>query len=263
MLGVFLMRLYWVGKLCHTFCSWSTSEWQLLGISVSRQAIRTTAWRDKHRPEKIKVQAVSCNVLIAILFSSSPRCWLLIWVIRWVEESVQLSHILARAEVHRFFKSLRSYLKILDTKRVTWSKFSAKDPQILGATVQNLYVVATVTWRPGFVYTWTRVRGGRPRIRGSIPGRGTVYLVHNVPTGSKTHRVPNHWISTSASLFTFVAWCLTKLAGNFVAVKYYVSPAYRTRDRIVVLPTVFWEALRMVTVYCWSITFGIVQFFCL
>jgi hypothetical protein len=168
--------------------AWSASEWQILGISVSRQVIRTTAWRGKHRPEKIKVQVVSCNVLIAILFSSDSRCWLplLIWVIQWLEESVQLSHILARADVHRFFKSLWSYLIFLGTKRVTWSKLRFEGPQILGATVQNLFVVAT--WLQGFVHPWTRARGGRPRIRGSVPDRGRVYLVHNFPTGSETHR---------------------------------------------------------------------------
>lgn len=176
----------WVA-LCHAFCSWSASEWQLLGISVWRQAVRTTAWRDKHRPEKITVQVVSCNVLIAILPSSTPRWWLLIWVIQWVNESVQLSHIVARPEVHRFFKSPRSYLKILGTERVAYSKFCVEDPQILVATLQNLFVMATATWRPGFVHPWTRARGGRPRIRVSVPGRDTVYLVHFVPTGSETH----------------------------------------------------------------------------
>jgi len=152
-----------------------------------RQAIRTMAWRDKHRPKRIKVQVVSCNVLITILSSSTPRWWLLIWVIHWVDESVQLSHIVARPEVHRFFKSPRSYLKIVGAKRVTCNKFCAEDPQILVATVQNLFVLATATWSLGFVHAWTRARGGRPRIRGSVPGRDTVYLVHIVPTGSDTH----------------------------------------------------------------------------
>jgi hypothetical protein len=34
--------------------------------------------------------------------------------------------------------------------RVTRSKFHTEDPQILGATVQNL--VALVTWRPAVMY---------------------------------------------------------------------------------------------------------------
>jgi hypothetical protein len=211
---------FWCGctswlELCHTFCSWSASEWQLLGISVSRQAIRTTAWRDKHRPEKIKVQVVSCNVLIAILSSSTPRCWLLIWVIQWVE-SIQLSHIMARADVHRFFKSLRSYLKILGTRSVIWNKFLAKNPQILGATVQNLFVVATVTWRPGFVHPWTRARGWRPRIRGSIPDRGRVCLLSissrpaRKPTGA-----PSHWSFTSDSLVHCFSTSVRPRPGKF------------------------------------------------
>jgi len=184
----------WVA-LCHTFCSWSASEWQLLGISMWQQAIRTTAWRDKHRSEKIKIQVVSFNVLIAILSSSTQRWWLLIWVIQWVDESVQLSHIVARPEVHRFVKSPRSYLQILGTERVTCSKFYAEDPQILVATLQNLFVVATATWRPGFVHAWTRARGGRPRIRGSVPDRDTAYLVSYI--SSRLARKPtgplNRW----------------------------------------------------------------------
>jgi hypothetical protein len=43
------------------------------------------------------------------------------------------------------FSSFRSYLKILGTKRVPWSKFCAKYPQILVATVRNLFIVATAT----------------------------------------------------------------------------------------------------------------------
>lgn len=205
----------WVA-LCHTFCSWSASEWQLLGISVSRQAIRTAAWRDKHRPEKIKVQVVGCNVLIAILSFSAPRWWLLIWVIRWLAESVQLSHTVDRAEVHRFFKSLRSYLKILGTKRVTWSKFCAKDPQILGATVQNLFVVATVLWSPGFVHPWTRARGDGLGFGVRFPAEVPFILSISSRSARKPTGPPNHWSSTSASLFTFVAWCLIKLADNFI-----------------------------------------------
>jgi len=32
--------------------------------------------------------------------------------------------------------------------------FSTEDPQILGATAQNLDAMAT--WRPGFLYRWLR-----------------------------------------------------------------------------------------------------------
>jgi len=39
-----------------------------------------------------------------------------------------------------------SYLKILSSKRVTWSKFQTKDPQIFGATKQNLVGWVTWTW---------------------------------------------------------------------------------------------------------------------
>lgn len=41
------------------------------------------------------------------------------------------------------------HLKILDTKRVTWSKF-CNDPQISGATEQNW--VVWVTWHPGILH---------------------------------------------------------------------------------------------------------------
>jgi hypothetical protein len=38
----------------------------------------------------------------------------------------------------QIFQKSRSHLKILGARRVTWSKFRTEDPQILGATVQNL-----------------------------------------------------------------------------------------------------------------------------
>jgi len=44
---------------------------------------------------------------------------------------------------------MRSYLKILGTRRVPCSMFHIDDPQILGAPIQNL--VATVTWGSVFV----------------------------------------------------------------------------------------------------------------
>ena len=39
-----------------------------------------------------------------------------------------------------------SYLKILTSRRVTWSKFHTKDPQTLGAIKQNLVGWVTWTW---------------------------------------------------------------------------------------------------------------------
>jgi hypothetical protein len=49
-------------------------------------------------------------------------------------------------------KKSRSYLKILDARRVTCSRFRAEDPQILGAMVQNF--VATATRRSGLVHPY-------------------------------------------------------------------------------------------------------------
>jgi len=39
----------------------------------------------------------------------------------------------------QIFQEISSYLKLLGTGRVTLSKFHSEDPQILGATVQNLF----------------------------------------------------------------------------------------------------------------------------
>ena len=44
----------------------------------------------------------------------------------------------------------RSHLKILSVRRGTWSRFHNKDPQILGATIQYLVVMAT--WHTGYVH---------------------------------------------------------------------------------------------------------------
>ena len=37
--------------------------------------------------------------------------------------------------VHKFFRNSRSHLKILSTRRVTWTKYHTEDLQILGTTV--------------------------------------------------------------------------------------------------------------------------------
>jgi hypothetical protein len=59
----------------------------------------------------------------------------------------------------QIFRNSRSHLQVPGTRRVTWCKFRTEDPQILGATVQN--VVATVSLRPGFVHpcwsSWVRI----------------------------------------------------------------------------------------------------------
>jgi hypothetical protein len=49
----------------------------------------------------------------------------------------------------QIFQKSRSQLKILGIRRITSSKFHTEDPQILGATAQN--VVATTTRSPGFM----------------------------------------------------------------------------------------------------------------
>jgi hypothetical protein len=50
----------------------------------------------------------------------------------------------------RILRKTISPLKIVGARKLTWSHFHTVDPQILGATVQN--VVATATWDPGFVH---------------------------------------------------------------------------------------------------------------
>ena len=50
----------------------------------------------------------------------------------------------------QIFRKSRSHLKILGARRVIWSKLHREDPQILGATVQN--VVAKATWHAGSVH---------------------------------------------------------------------------------------------------------------
>ena len=68
--------------------------------------------------------------------------------------------------VHKFSK-VEKPLQIPGTRKVTSSKFYTDDPQILGATVQNL--VVTATWRQGFLY----------------------------PTTTDCHRFANHWVRNS------------------------------------------------------------------
>lgn len=51
--------------------------------------------------------------------------------------------------VHKCLKKSKSHWKILDTRRVIWSKIYNEDPQMLGAAMQNLVVM--FTWQLGFV----------------------------------------------------------------------------------------------------------------
>ena len=44
-----------------------------------------------------------------------------------------------------------SHLNNVDMSRVTWNKFHTENPQVSGATIQN--VVAWVTWHPELVHT--------------------------------------------------------------------------------------------------------------
>jgi hypothetical protein len=64
-------------------------------------------------------------------------------------------HILG---VHKFYKKFRSHLKFLGARRVRYSAFHTEDPQILGATVQNL--VDWVIWRPVFMHPCHILRTG-------------------------------------------------------------------------------------------------------
>ena len=55
----------------------------------------------------------------------------------------------------QIFHKRRSYLKILEARRATQSKFHIEDLKILGTTIKN--VVATAIWHPGFMHIWTTV----------------------------------------------------------------------------------------------------------
>jgi hypothetical protein len=57
--------------------------------------------------------------------------------------------------VHNFSKNVGATFEILGSRRVTCSNFNVEDPQILGATVQNLD--AQANWRSGFVHPWDKV----------------------------------------------------------------------------------------------------------
>ena len=53
--------------------------------------------------------------------------------------------------IHKSSKKPKGHLKILCIRRVKWSKFHTEDPQIIGATIQNL--VPTATCSLGFVHS--------------------------------------------------------------------------------------------------------------
>jgi len=49
------------------------------------------------------------------------------------------------------FEKQKGHLEILAARRTIWSQSHTEDPEILGATTQN--VAAQATWHPGFFYT--------------------------------------------------------------------------------------------------------------
>jgi hypothetical protein len=67
---------------------------------------------------------------------------------------VSLSAHNTQRRTKQLFEKYANHHKIQGTRRATWIKFHAKNPQIKGATAQNLVVPAT--WRPGFMHPWTR-----------------------------------------------------------------------------------------------------------
>jgi hypothetical protein len=57
----------------------------------------------------------------------------------------------------QIFQKSRSHLKIPGARTVAWSKFHTHDPQILGATIQNLVTMATWYFDPVFLHPWCSV----------------------------------------------------------------------------------------------------------
>jgi len=48
----------------------------------------------------------------------------------------------------QIFEKYKGHLEILAARRMIWSQSHTEDPEILGATTQN--VAAQATWHPGF-----------------------------------------------------------------------------------------------------------------
>jgi hypothetical protein len=67
---------------------------------------------------------------------------------------IHVSALLYETKGLQIFQKSRCHLKILGARRAMRRKFHTENPQILGATVQNL--VARATWPPGLVYSCTR-----------------------------------------------------------------------------------------------------------
>jgi len=88
-----------------------------------------------------------------------------------------------RARMHKILQTSGSHLKILDARRVTWSKFHIESPQISAATVQHLTAMAT--WRPGYVHLCRR----RSRIRVSVVFLGTFQQTNIIRPSLKLWRV--------------------------------------------------------------------------
>ena len=70
------------------------------------------------------------------------------------EMGVAFSYFLCRGP--QIFQKSVGNLKILGNRRVTWSSFHTEDPQIFGATIQNL--IAWDLCTPDLLQTWSQLR---------------------------------------------------------------------------------------------------------
>jgi len=68
----------------------------------------------------------------------------------WSHEGKELGCKDIYPGVHKFSKTFKSHLKILDDRRITGSKFRTEVTKLLVVTVKKLVAMATL--RSGFVY---------------------------------------------------------------------------------------------------------------
>jgi hypothetical protein len=102
------------------------------------------------------------------------------------------------------FGKSRNHLRILGARRVTWSKFRRKDPQILSTTVKNL--VAVATGRPGLV---------QPSV--ILDSYGVVLK----------HRGPAHCLKPYGFLSRIYSWYFIDSNNQFYCHKFYESENYQ------------------------------------
>ena len=130
--------------------SWKSSLKLLLATFCRKQTNneRMNDWMNEWIHKYISCMAYALKYGISSKFKKEA-------IQQWIQTlqcSQTFTHIYIYILGAQLIQKLRSSLKLLGVRWVTWSKFHTEDPRTLGTTIQNLVTMTTLT--TGFVHPW-------------------------------------------------------------------------------------------------------------